>query len=369
MDTPGSLSPFFGEMIMDLDNGKLFRELDPEDMLGSIDDLPAQLETAWKLGQSLSLPEMDGLRQIVIAGVGGSAIGGDLVTAFAAPLAKVPISVWRNYDLPHHAAGPQTLVVLTSHSGNTEEVLGSFEHAMRAGTHILAITTGGELSERAQAAGVPVWHFTHAGQPRAAIGFSAGLLLSALHQLGCLPDPTSEIENATASMRAQQEYLAAEVPVVQNPAKRMAGQLIDRWPVFIGADLLAPVARRWRTQVAELAKAVAQFEELPEADHNMLAGLVNPDPLFERIMILFLRSERNHPRNLLRIEATRQAFMLEGFGTDIIEAQGDTRLAQQWTCLHFGDYLSFYLAMAYGIDPTPVQAIETLKQYLKSEGG
>jgi glucose/mannose-6-phosphate isomerase len=355
-------------MIMDLDDRKHFRELDPQNMLGSIDDLPDQLQAAWSLGRSLPLPEMDGVRQIVIAGLGGSGIGGDLVAAFAAPLAKVPISVWRNYDLPHYAAGPETLVVLTSHSGNTEEVLGAFEHATEAGTRLLAITTGGELSKRAQAADVPVWHFEHAGQPRAAIGFSAGLLLAALHRLGYLPDPSSEIENAIASMRAQQEHLQAEVPVVHNPSKRMAGQLIDRWPVFIGADLLAPVARRWRTQVAELAKAVAQFEELPEADHNMVAGLVHPEPLFERIMILFLRSSMNHPRNLLRIEATRQAFMLEGFGTDIIDAQGETRLAQQWTCLHFGDYLSYYLAMAYGIDPTPVQAIETLKEQLKSMG-
>ncbi|HEY70348.1 MAG TPA: bifunctional phosphoglucose/phosphomannose isomerase [Anaerolineae bacterium] len=353
---------------MDLDDGKRFRELDPQNMLGSIDVLPDQLHAAWSLGQSLPLPEMESVRQIVIAGVGGSAIGGDLVVAFAAPQVKIPICVWRDYGLPSYAAGPHTLVLVASHSGNTEETLESFEHALHAEAQVLAITTGGELSRRAQAADIPVWQFEHAGQPRAAIGFSAGLQLAALHRLGFLPDPASEIENAVASMRAQQEELRVEVPVVHNPAKRMAGQLIDRWPVFVGADLLAPVARRWRTQVAELAKAVAQFEVLPEADHNMLAGLVHPYPFFERIMMLFLRSEMNHPRNLLRIDSTRQTFMLEGFGTDIIEARGETRLAQQWTCLHFGDYLAYYLAMAYGIDPTPVQAIETLKDQLKSMG-
>ena len=350
---------------MNLDDTSRFRQLDPENMLSMIDGLPSQLQSAWELGLSLPLPEMDGISQVVIAGLGGSAIGGDLVTSYAAPLASVPISVWRNYDLPAHARDPHTLVISSSHSGNTEETLSSFERALKMKTSLLAITTGGELARQAQNSKVPVWIFEHTGQPRAAIGFSAGLLLAALFRLGIIPDPSTEIAGAVAAMQAQQETLRAEVPAVKNPAKRMAGQLVERWPVIISAGLLAPVARRWRTQIAELAKAVAQFEELPEANHNMLAGVVNPESLFERTMVLFLRSTLNHPRNLLRIQATRQAFMVEGFNTDIIDAQGDTRLAQMWTCLHFGDYVSYFLAMAYSIDPTPVDAIETLKVQLK----
>ncbi len=352
---------------MNLDDTANFHRLDPEGMLAAIDGLPDQLHKAWELGLSLPLDLKD-IRQVVISGLGGSAIGGDLVVAYTAPLASAPISVWRNYDLPAHVRDPHTLVITSSHSGNTEETLSAYESAQQAGTRILTISTGGELADRANSTKTPSWIFEHDGQPRAAIGFSFGLLLAAIYRLGLIPDPSAEIEDAVAAMRAQQETLRADVPTVQNPAKRVAGQLVERCPVFIGADLLAPVARRWRTQVAELSKAVAQFEELPEADHNMLAGVINPELLFDRSMVLFLRAALNHPRNLLRIEATRKVFMVEGFNTDIIDAQGETRLAQQWTCLHYGDYTAYYLAMAYGVDPTPVEAIETLKRHLQNAG-
>jgi glucose/mannose-6-phosphate isomerase len=354
---------------MNLDDLSRFRQLDPQNMLSMIDELPDQLLAAWELGLTFPLPDISDVSQVVICGLGGSAIGGDLVASYAAPLASVPISVWRNYDLPSHAKNPQTFLIFSSHSGNTEETLSAFESARQAKARLLTVSTGGALANEAMDADLPAWIFKHDGQPRAAIGFSFGLLLAALYRLGLIPDQSAEIVAAVASMRSQQEALRADVATVNNPAKRMAGQLVERWPIFIGADLLAPVARRWRTQVAELAKAVAQYEELPEADHNMLAGVVHPDPLFDRTMVLFLRAHANHPRNLLRIEATRQIFMVEGFNTDIIDAAGETRLAQQWTSLHFGDYTSYYLAMAYGVDPTPVDAIETLKLRLKAAGG
>jgi glucose/mannose-6-phosphate isomerase len=145
----------------------------------------------------------------------------------------------------------------------------------------------------------------------------------------------------------------------------MAGQLMDRHPLIIGGGLLAPVARRWRTQIAEVAKAIAQFEELPEADHNMVAGVGQPDELITRTMAVFLRASLDSPRLAARVEATRQVLMVEGFNTDVIEAAGATRLAQQWTCLHYGDYVAYYLAMSYAVDPTPVAAIEDLKRRLR----
>jgi glucose/mannose-6-phosphate isomerase len=197
------------------------------------------------------------------------------------------------------------------------------------------------------------------------VGFSFGLLLALLTRLGLIPDPEEELIGAVETMRQARANLAGAVPVAQNPAKRMAGQLVGRWPTIIGAGFTAPVARRWRTQIAELAKAVAQFEELPEADHNMIAGVRNPQELFASTMVLFLRAAALHPRNHLRIESTRKLLMLEGFNTDVVEGHGETRLAQLWTTLLFGDYTAYYLAMAYGEDPTPVEVIESLKELLR----
>ncbi|NIQ93140.1 MAG: bifunctional phosphoglucose/phosphomannose isomerase, partial [Desulfuromonadales bacterium] len=253
---------------------------------------------------------------------------------------------------------PDTLVIASSHSGNTEETLSAFDLAFERGARVLAVTTGGTLAERAEEEGATVWRFDHDGQPRAGVGFSFGLLLAALARLDLIPDPESQIEGAVAAMSHQMKTLAPDVEVGQNPAKRLAGQFVERWPTVVGADFLAPVARRWRTQIAELAKAIAQFETLPEADHNMVAGVEAPENLFGQAMIVFLSAPALHPRNAARTRISQELLMVQGFNTDVFEAPGETRLAQQWTSLHFGDYVAYYLAMAYGVDPTPVHVIE-----------
>jgi len=350
---------------MILDDVNRMRDLDTEDMLGQIEELPDQLETAWSRGQTLPLGLEQTITHVVVAGMGGSAIGADLLKAYSAPSLRVPMEIWRNYELPAYAEGPSTLVVLSSHSGNTEEVLSAQVAARARGTSVLAITRGGRLGASGEVEGFPVWRFEHEGQPRAATGYSFGLLLNALARLGLLDDPSDEVADAVAAMRRQQEMLQPDVPVTSNPAKRMAGQLMERWPVFLGAGILEPVARRWRTQVAELAKAFAQFEALPEADHNMLAGILQPECLFACTMTVFLESSLEHQRNVLRTRLTREILMMEGINTDFFRASGDTRLAQQWTALHFGDYVAYYLAIAYGVDPTPIPAIEELKERMQ----
>jgi glucose/mannose-6-phosphate isomerase len=274
------------------------------------------------------------------------------------------VIVHRDYSLPAWAHGPETLVIASSHSGNTEETLAVFDAAVQAGCRLLAVCTGGELEQRAAAQHVPVWKFDHSGQPRAAVGFSFGLLLAAFARLDLIPDPQEDLLEAVAGMLSQQETLRAHVPVVQNPAKRMAGQLVGRWVNVYGSGILAPVARRWKGQINEIAKAGAGFEFLPEADHNALAGLENPE-LLMRTMTLFLCAPSDHPRNQLRTDFTRQGFMIAGLNTDVYNANGESRLAHLWTALHFGDYMAYYLAMAYGMDPTPVEALQNLKASLK----
>lgn len=352
---------------MKLDALDRFREIDREDMLSKIDGLPDQLQSAWALGQNLPLPKMEKVRQVLIAGMGGSAIGGDLLTAYTTPLISVPVVVWRNYDLPAFASGPETLVIASSHSGNTEETLSAFKRGREKGVQLIAISTGGELASQAEKHGVPLWRFNHGGPPRAAVGYSFGLLLAILARLNLISDPADEVINAVEAMRRQQHRMRAEVPVIDNVAKRIAGQMMGRWSTIVGPGLLAPVARRWRTQLSELAKSAAYFEELPEADHNMVAGVCQPESFLPSTMVIFLRGSHVHPRNLLRVEATCDVLMLEGLGTMVVEARGETRLAQQWTSLHLGDYSAFYLAMAYGVDPTPVSVIEGLKGMLAQE--
>lgn len=347
---------------MNLNDLDAFRHVDSQNMLAEIDHLPEYLETAWKMGASLPLPAWHGIQQVVVAGMGGSAIGGDLLAAYVESQSRVPIVIHRDYDLPAWARGPQTLVIASSHSGNTEETLTAFESAISNGCRLLAVTTGGELARRSQEAGATLWQFHHRGQPRAAVGYSFALLLAALKRLDLIPDPGNEVEDALAALRTQRSVLTATIPDVHNPAKRMAGQLVNRWVSIFGAEYLAPVARRWKGQISEVAKAWGQFEQMPESDHNTLAGIYHPQSQLSGLMAIFLRASGLHPRNRRRIDLTKKTFMLEGIGTDFVDALGGTRLAQQWTLLQFGDYTAFYLAMAYGVDPTPVEIIEGFKQ-------
>ncbi len=349
-----------------LDDLDRLQQVDSQRMQEEIERLPDQLEQAYTLGLNAPAPPRpDPLAQIVIAGMGGSAIGGDLLAAYVADLCPVPILVHRDYGLPAFARRQSTLVVCSSHSGNTEETLDSFEAARNAGCSLLALCTGGELARRARQAGIPLWIFEHRGQPRAALGFSFGFLLALLVRLGLIPDQTQDVQQAVQAMRALQQQLRPEVETVHNPAKRYAGQLMERWVTVFGAGRLAPVARRMKTQINELAKAAATFEILPEADHNTLAGTMQPADLLQtRTMHLFLRAPSDHPRNRLRSDLTRQHFLLEGANTDVLDATGDGPLAHMWSLILFGDYLAYYLAIAYGIDPTPVDALTQLKDSL-----
>jgi glucose/mannose-6-phosphate isomerase len=350
---------------MDLNNHTLFAGIDQQNYMEEIENLPTQLDDAYQRGLTLDLPPWQGIQKVLIAGMGGSAIGADLLVAYTAPHSGLPIIVQRNYSLPAWAAGPDTLVVASSHSGNTEETLAAFDQALQNGAHLLALCTGGKLAEKARQSGIALWTFQHEGQPRAAVGFSFGLLLALLTRLDMLPDPSPELAETIKAMRNQQGSLRADIPVAQNLAKRLAGQMAGRWVMVFGADVLEPVARRWKTQVNELAKAWAQFEILPEADHNALAGLSQPESSLSAAMAIFLRASSNHPRNLQRIELTQQAYLLEGVNTDVVKAQGPSALAHQWTALHLGDYVGYYLAMLYEIDPTPIPALEGFKKKLR----
>ncbi len=350
---------------MNLDDLSLLKKNDPQDMLGKIAGLPDQLASAWTLGLASPLPDWPELRQVVVAGMGGSAIGADLLAAYALPECSLPVFVHREYGLPAFAHGPQTLVIASSHSGNTEETLDSFDAALSRGCRLLAVCTGGELKERARARGVPVWTFEHSGQPRAAVGFSFGLLLACLFRLALIPNPDVELRGALTAMRAQQERLGTEIPLAENPAKSLAAQIVGRWVNVYAAGRLSPVARRWKGQVNELAKAGAGFEFLPEANHNALAGLENPAVL-KQTFTLFLQAPSDHPRNRLRLELTRRWFTRAGLESETYMAEGDSPLAHLWTALHFGDYLAYYLAAAYAADPTPVLALEEFKRALKA---
>jgi glucose/mannose-6-phosphate isomerase len=348
-----------------LDDLERLSKTDPQGMLVHIDRLPDQVEAAWEMGHAYELrEEFAQAEAIVICGMGGSAIGGALVAALAAPECRAPIFVNRDYDLPAFAAGKKCLVIGSSFSGGTEETLAAFAQAAARGTQLLAITRGGKLAELARAHDAPVWSFDYDAQPRAGVGYGFMLPLALLSRLGFVADKSDDVKGALAVMREQQAGLMTGVPVASNRAKQIAGQLIGRVVTIYGAGYLAPVARRWKGQLNENAKAWASFDEFPEVDHNSVMGTTYPEECISKHLVLFLQSDLDHPRNARRIQVTKDLYMLQGFTTDSVRAQGDTPLAHMLSVVHFADYTSFYLAMDYGADPTPIEQIDYVKEQL-----
>jgi glucose/mannose-6-phosphate isomerase len=349
---------------MNLDDHDQFSSIDVDDMLSYIAGLPNQLLKAWELGLSLPLPALTPVKKVVIAGMGGSAIGADLLVSYLSDRVTIPVMVQRDYGLPAYAFSKETLVVVSSHSGNTEESLSAFEAACRSNCQVIVITTGGKILADAQSAHVPAWVFIHDGQPRSALGYTFGMLLALFVRLGLVSDLSADLKQTVALMNELEKNIAVDVPVKKNPAKRLAGQLVGRHITVFGSGFMAPVARRWKCQFNECAKTIASFECLPEADHNTLAGICFPQEALEKEMAVFLQASADGERNQKRVLETKQIMMLEGINTDMVDARGQNRLEQMWTSILFGDYVAYYLAMAYEVDPTAIDPIWSLKDVL-----
>jgi glucose/mannose-6-phosphate isomerase len=351
---------------VNLDDLEAISKLDSHDLIAEIAALPERLQKSWNLGQSLDLPAWEGFRQVVIAGMGISALAADVLAAYIFSSCQLPVVVVRNYTLPAWATGPETLVVCASFSGSTEETVSVYNEAAARGCRVFALTSeAGMLAEKQDGLQV-LWLFGSPSQAGSAVGMIFGLLLAAFTRLGLIEDPGGDLAGAISAMKAQQKTLGVEIPLMQNEAKRLAGQCVGRWLTIFGSDHLAPVARYWKAQLSLLAKTNAQWEEFPEANHNTMFGVMHPPDQINHTMLLFLRARDCHPRNQQRTEITKEFLMLEGLGTDFFNAKGDQILAQIWTTLHFGDYLAYYLAILYGVDPGWLDAVAGWKAYLET---
>ena len=348
----------------DLDNWALFHETDPDDMLGRIAELPQQCRDAWANVQDLELPpEYRRISNVVILGMGGSAIGGDLLRALAEPECALPIMINRDYTVPAFV-NAETLVIASSYSGNTEETLAAFEEANKKGAALLAITTDGRLARWARESRVPLLTFDYKSQPRAALGYSLVSLIGIVQKLGFIDDKTADLEEAIAVMKALQKEIRETVPTAENPAKQLAKRLYGHLPVIYGAGFLAEVAHRWKTQFNENSKGWSFFEALPELNHNAVVGYQFPEELAEKVVVVMLTSSLDHPRHKVRFQVTQEILAKQGVSYETVEAQGESPLAQMLSAIFFGDYVSYYLAMLYEVDPTPVKVIDYLKERL-----
>jgi glucose/mannose-6-phosphate isomerase len=337
-------------------------EIDTTDQLTDVLAIPEHLRDAqWKV-ESANLGRWDSPSGLVVAGMGGSAIGGSLARAVLGDHCSRPILAARSYGLPAWTT-PDTTVLCSSYSGNTEETLACYEAAGALGATRVVLTTGGQLAEAARRDGVPVIPAAGGFWPRAAVGYATVAALEVAAACGAGPRMGSEIDVAAEHLEALVEEWGPDAPE-DSPAKSIARRLHGSIPLIAGAGLTTPIAYRWKTQINENAKIHAFTQELPELDHNEIVGWSGVEGLgpFSQI---FLDDSDTHPRVQARIELTSR--LIGDAAQDVIrvESRGRTTAERVFSLVLLGDLVSLYLAVLRGVDPGPVDVLVRLKDELK----
>ena len=349
----------------DLDDPGSLAAVDSHDALGIVESTPEQWREAITRARSCDgLPTRHGINGIVYCGMGGSGIAGDVLAAIAAEEGTVPVTVVKGYKLPAWT-GPNTLVFCASYSGNTEETLACFDDALERKARIVAIATGGALADRARAHSVAMISPVEELQPRQAFASLAAPALVLAEQLGLLADLTPHLTETGDVLERQVTVYGRDVAADKNDAKKISGQLVGRIPLVWGQEgALSAAATRWRTQLNENAKVPAFSSVLPELDHNEVVGYEQSSPGIADLAIVVLRTPNENPRVTQRIEATLER--IGGLVATSVEARavGESPLARLMSAVLLGDFVSVYLAVRRGVDPTPVTAIDQLKSRL-----
>lgn len=345
-----------------LDDVKRSRACDPSGMLGVALGLPRQIREGWALGQSAKLPRLPKApAHLVVCGMGGSAIGGDLLAGYLAPTFPIPIIVVRGYEVPAFV-GPRSVVIAASYSGSTEETLAAVAQAERAGAVVFAVTSGGTLAQTAQRARVVV---PGGLAPRAALGYLMLPALAALERWKLAEPCAPEVEEAVRVLDEIAAECGPDVPALQNPAKRLAEQLAGRVPAVYGASPgLEGAARRWKCQINENSKTLATWNTFPELNHNETVGWGAPAALAAHFTVVLLLDGTEAPRLLRRIRLTSDLALGPAAGVHEVRARGKGRLARLLSLVFIGDLVSIYLAYLRGVDPSPVEIIDAIKQGL-----
>jgi glucose/mannose-6-phosphate isomerase len=350
-----------------LDDASAIAASDPSSMLSLAASVGHQLRDGYDAGTSASgLPSAEGVQSLVVCGMGGSGVVGDVLRCLYGPRLSVPITVCKGYTVPE-SCGRDTLVLAVSFSGDTEETLAAYAEAVGRGARVLAIGGGGELAALAEADGVArVAVPSDVPVPRAALGFLSGAGIGVLDAVGLVPPAAESLAEAADHLDQQAKTLGVESPAEGNEAKRLAEWLVDRTTVIWGSEGLAEAAAvRWKTQCNENAKVPAFWGVIPEIDHNEIEGWASSSGTSEPFAAVVLRYRGEHPRIAARVAATIEAVAATGLAVREVHATHVAPMAALFSLIMVGDFTSTYLGILRGVDPTPVPVLSGLKKRLR----
>ena len=347
-----------------LDNLEKIQQIDKSGMLETVAKTPQMMLEALELARKVPLRKAKKIKQIVISGMGGSAIAGNIVSDLLQGKIRVPIYVNRGYKLPAFVES-ETLFFALSYSGNTEETLSAVKEAQARNAKIICVASGGKLIELAEMSNWPLFLIPSGYQPRAALPFLLIPVLKSLELLGLPAVGDEEITAASTLLNKLNKDFGASNPLRTNPAKQLANKLHDKIPIIFGVQGTSEAAGlRLKTQLNENGKVTALFNVFPELNHNEIVNLAAVKRGQRDFALIFLRSEADAERIKKRIEITKSLIGAQLGGINEVKTQGKTPLARLLSLICFGDFLSVYLALMKGTDPTEVDVITRLKKEL-----
>lgn len=329
--------------------------------------MPSQCRQAWQEAKRTEVPaDWRQCTEVIVAGMGGSAIAGNLVSDLAGPSSSMPIRIVRDFRIPGILTGnkPGQLIVVCSFSGETEETLAMFDQARSAGVAMAAITGGGTLARRAAEAGIPMMTVDAPGEPRSAVGYNLMLLASLLDRIGVLSVSDKDVDEAIVSAESMASQVGIEVPTEDNEAKLLAIDLVGRLVLVYGGGVLSGMALRWKSQINENGKSWAFAELLPELFHNSVESFPSGPEIRQRTTALLLKPHQTTPELGRRYEVLSETLYSAGIDNGMFIGPPGGPLAQSLSMIVLGDYLSYYLGLLNGINPSETPIIDISKERL-----
>jgi glucose/mannose-6-phosphate isomerase len=347
----------------------IITKLDSQRMLSSIEVLQKQCMEAWESTGTISFPDAyRSVDRIVLFGMGGSALGMHIVKTVFAKELRIPVEIVNDYDIPAQV-NSNTLAILSSYSGTTEETLNAAEHILEHTKHVFVVSTGGGLQTFAETQHLPAYIFTPtynpSNQPRMAVGYSVMGIIGACARLGLINVTDADVATLTTAMESWHQLYGADVEESQNAAKQLAHACVDKMPVLMSSEFLEGAAHAFTNQLNENSKQFALRFPIPEMNHHLIEGFVYPGAVTKQLLFVLITSNLYHPRNQKRYEVTAALAEKNGIATTTVTLKSTTVLHQAMELLMFGSYTSFYLAIANGIDPSPIPNVTFLKNALQ----
>jgi glucose/mannose-6-phosphate isomerase len=354
----------------DLDDLAALAELDSEDVLGAVERFAEQCREAWEIGRATTgFPDGAGIDSIVVLGMGGSGVSGDVVQAVVEPRLPFPLLTIKGYGPIPEWVGRNTLVFAVSYSGSTEETIAALDEALGRGARIVTISSGGPLAATAASRNLAHVAIPAGLQPRASLGYLTLPILAVLTSMELVADLQGDVDETIKVLSEMASHCHRERPAAENPAKDLARRITGRIPVVYGGRGVGAVAAyRFKCDLNEYGKTPAFYNEIPELDHNEIVGWDQLAELTSKSFVMvMLREPGEHERVKLRFEITRR--LVEDHLADVVEvpAEGDSALARLLSLVFITQLAAIYVGLSYGVDPGPVAVIQQLKAELRDQ--